>query len=238
MRWKMKKLPEEGGCPGSTLRVPWRHPRRPFLQEKPKEFNDTPDYLWKYFINRVRDRLHFVLCFSPVGDKFRTRARKFPGLVAYCTINWFFPWPVEALLDVATKFLEPYEMETDDKTKQLLYAFVANIHNIVNEASTDYFQRFRKAVYCTPKSYLGFIDLYRDIYKEKVRCLGHIATPPPPPKSAAEFGRPRRFVPPICWLSAFRQFVRRFVGISSPIWGGGGDIGIPLHSKTHRHIVW
>lgn len=32
---------------------------------------DTPDYLWKFFVNRVRDQLHFVLCFSPVGDKFR-----------------------------------------------------------------------------------------------------------------------------------------------------------------------
>jgi len=144
-------------------------------KERPKEFNDTPDYLWKYFINRVRDRLHFCLCFSPVGDKFRTRARKFPGLIAYCTINWFFPWPAEALLDVATKFLEPYEMETDVKTKTALYAFVANLHTIVTDASVEYFQRFRKAVYCTPKSYLGFIDLYRDIYKEKVSAVHILA---------------------------------------------------------------
>eukprot|EP00667_Euglena_gracilis_P000005 EG_transcript_5 len=144
-------------------------------KERPKEFNDTPDYLWKYFINRVRDRLHFVLCFSPVGDKFRTRARKFPGLIAYCTINWFFPWPNEALLDVATKFLEPYEMETDAKTKTALYGFVANIHSIVTDSTTEYFQRFRKAVYCTPKSYLGFIDLYRNIYKEKVDGINLLA---------------------------------------------------------------
>jgi len=144
-------------------------------KERPKEFNDTPDYLWKYFINRVRDRLHFVLCFSPVGDKFRTRARKFPGLVAYCTINWFFPWPAEALLDVATKFLEPFEMEADEKTKTALYGYVANLHTIVTDASVEYFQRFRKAVYCTPKSYLGFIDLYRDIYREKVNGVHLLA---------------------------------------------------------------
>jgi len=27
--------------------------------------------LWQYFINRVKDNLHTVLCFSPVGNKFR-----------------------------------------------------------------------------------------------------------------------------------------------------------------------
>jgi dynein heavy chain, axonemal len=32
--------------------------------------------LWIYFINRVRDCLHMVLAFSPVGTKFRERARK------------------------------------------------------------------------------------------------------------------------------------------------------------------
>ena len=31
-------------------------------------------FLWNYFINRVKDNLHTVLCFSPVGNKFRERA--------------------------------------------------------------------------------------------------------------------------------------------------------------------
>lgn len=32
--------------------------------------------LWDFFINKVRKYLHIVLCFSPVGDKFRIRARQ------------------------------------------------------------------------------------------------------------------------------------------------------------------
>ena len=38
--------------------------------------------------------------------------------------------------------------------------------------------------------------------------------PPPPPKSAAEFGRPRRFVPLICWVSEFRPFVLPILWVS------------------------
>ena len=30
--------------------------------------------LWNYFIGRVKDHLHMVLAFSPVGVKFRERA--------------------------------------------------------------------------------------------------------------------------------------------------------------------
>ena len=30
--------------------------------------------LWNYFISRVKDHLHCVLAFSPVGNKFRERA--------------------------------------------------------------------------------------------------------------------------------------------------------------------
>lgn len=35
----------------------------------------SPLLLWQYFINRVKDNLHTVLCFSPVGTKFRSRAQ-------------------------------------------------------------------------------------------------------------------------------------------------------------------
>lgn len=49
--------------------------------------------LYQYFINRVRDHLHIVLAFSPVGQKFRERARKFPALFSACTIDWLLPWP-------------------------------------------------------------------------------------------------------------------------------------------------
>jgi dynein heavy chain len=36
--------------------------------------------LWNFFINRVKDKLHMILAFSPVGNKFRERSQKFPSL--------------------------------------------------------------------------------------------------------------------------------------------------------------
>lgn len=59
-----------------------------------------------------------MLCFSPVGQKFRDRARKFPALFNECTIDWFLPWPEEALVSVAETFIKNFKkLETKDETK-------------------------------------------------------------------------------------------------------------------------
>jgi dynein heavy chain len=138
-------------------------------------FQDTPDWLWRYFINRVRERLHFVLCFSPVGVKFRTRARKFPGLISCCYINWFLPWPEKALLSVSEKTIKAFKMETDDKTKEGLQFLMSWIHNMMLQRSDEYFQRYRRNVYSTPKSYLSFIQSYTDVYTQKYNAIAEDA---------------------------------------------------------------
>ena len=69
----------------------------------------TVDELWAFFIERVRSNLHLSLCFSPVGVKFSTRAQQFPGLINGCTIDWFLPWPEQALSDVATAYIGKFK---------------------------------------------------------------------------------------------------------------------------------
>jgi len=68
----------------------------------------TPSELYTYLVDRLRDNLHIVLCFSPVGSKFRERARKFPALFNECCIDWFLPWPEEALISVATSYISKF----------------------------------------------------------------------------------------------------------------------------------
>lgn len=74
--------------------------------------------LWKFFIDRVRDNLHICLCFSPIGDKFRNRALKFPGLISGCTMDWFTRWPNEALRAVADKFFVDMDIVCSEQTKK------------------------------------------------------------------------------------------------------------------------
>ena len=45
--------------------------------------------VWGYFVQQCKQRLHVVLCLSPIGNAFRDRLRQNPSLVNCCTIDWF-----------------------------------------------------------------------------------------------------------------------------------------------------
>jgi dynein heavy chain len=121
---------------------------------------------WSYFLNLVRKNLHVVLCFSPVGDDFRTRAKKFPALVNCTVIDWFQPWPKEALHSVGVKFLKEVELGSD-AVREGVERFMPNSFDSVNKMAQKFFQSDRRYVYTTPKSYLELLKLYRKLLETK-----------------------------------------------------------------------
>lgn len=74
---------------------------------------DTKEFRWQYYVNRARENLHVILAMSPAGDTLRVRCRNFPGLVSNTNIDWFFPWPEDALAAVASYFLVNVELDDE-----------------------------------------------------------------------------------------------------------------------------
>ena len=137
-----------------------------------KSYDPSPDELWNVFINRVKDNLHMVLCFSPVGQKFRDRAQQFPSLFNECSINWFLPWPEEALVSVAENFVKDFnELDTEEETKIEIQNHMGSVHIMVNQVCEQYLKRMRRHVYVTPKSFLSFIGFYKELYLQKYTAL-------------------------------------------------------------------
>lgn len=99
---------------------------------------DNKDNCWNYFIGRVKKNLHMALCFSPVGESFRSRSRKFPAIVNCTVIDWFHAWPEDALLSVASKFLAEIEMQSDE-VRDAVVKFMPYSFKVVNDYSAQIF---------------------------------------------------------------------------------------------------
>lgn len=130
---------------------------------------DSRENCWKYFIEKVRGLLKVVLCFSPVGNTLRVRARNFPSLVNCTTIDWFHEWPQEALESVSYRFLS----EIDVLPKALAHPvsrFMAYVHKSVNDISKVYLLNDKRYNYTTPKSFLELVSLYSKLLTEKVKA--------------------------------------------------------------------
>jgi len=121
---------------------------------------------WEYYINQIRRNLHVVLAFSPVGDAFRTRARKFPAIVNCTVIDWFQPWPHEALFSVGKKFMAGVEFASQG-VRNVVESFLPYSFTQVNLMANKFRNVERRHVYTTPKSFLELLKLYSGLLDSK-----------------------------------------------------------------------
>ncbi|XP_023289677.1 dynein heavy chain 6, axonemal [Orussus abietinus] len=131
---------------------------------------DNRDAIYQYFIDRVRNTLHLMLCMSPVGDAFRRRCRMFPSLVNCCTIDWFSKWPNEALLSVAENTLSSTFGEHPEKVTALSTICVS-MHESVEAMTIRFFEEVRRRYYTTPSSYLELLKLYMATTSKKMEQI-------------------------------------------------------------------
>lgn len=127
---------------------------------------DSRQHMMEFFIDRVRRNLHVVLAFSPVGEVFRARARKFPALITCTSIDWFHPWPRDALVSVAASFMKNVEL-ADEEIRENISHHMAEVHMSVTTMSETFFEQQRRNNYVTPKSFLELISFYKSFLSDR-----------------------------------------------------------------------
>eukprot|EP00930_Biecheleria_cincta_P008309 TRINITY_DN10972_c0_g3_i1.p1 TRINITY_DN10972_c0_g3~~TRINITY_DN10972_c0_g3_i1.p1 ORF type:complete len:4176 (-),score=874.55 TRINITY_DN10972_c0_g3_i1:69-11708(-) len=129
---------------------------------------ETRDSIWQYFVELIRENMHIVLAFSPIGEGFRSRCRQFPSIINCATIDWFSPWPPDALLAVAQRYYggAPKELGLESLVPQLSQ-ISQYMHSTSKDAAEDFFERLRRRTYMTPTSYLELIGLFTDLVGKK-----------------------------------------------------------------------
>ncbi|KAJ4461063.1 putative Dynein heavy chain 6; axonemal [Paratrimastix pyriformis] len=129
------------------------------------------DEVMAYFVSLTRARLHVILCMSPIGATLRNRLRQYPSLVNCCALDWFDPWPTDALLQVARRRLVDMHTINDAMRDQIAQVFV-HIHTSVKDAAEQFYQQLRRRTYVTPTSYLEHdLDAALPEYRRAMRAV-------------------------------------------------------------------
>lgn len=72
------------------------------------------------------------------------------------------------MVSVAETFIKNFkELDTPNETKLELMKHMGNVHLMVTEVCDRYFQKMRRQVYVTPKSYLSYLQSYKNLYTQK-----------------------------------------------------------------------
>jgi len=121
----------------------------------------TREALWQFFVSKCSNNLHVVMAMTPVGDLLSRRCRSFPGMVNNANIDWLFPWPDEALLDVASELIHPDDPLIPAKNRDAIIQHMVYVHKSVCELSEEFIKKLRRQNFVTPKNYLDFIATYQ-----------------------------------------------------------------------------
>jgi dynein heavy chain len=116
------------------------------------------------FVKQAKNSLHMVLAFSPIGDDFKRRLRMFPSLVNCCAIDWFLPWPKDALESVANTFLKQID---ELPSREGVVQICVDMQTRVQELTNRYRDEMRRYYYVTPTSYLILIKTFSGMLDKK-----------------------------------------------------------------------
>jgi dynein heavy chain len=81
------------------------------------------------------------------------------------------PWPEQALVAVSSALITPFQIETTDEIKAQLIDHMGFVHRCADSTCEDYFEKVRRSMYQTPKSYLSFIHSYKKMYTDRLQII-------------------------------------------------------------------
>jgi len=90
----------------------------------------------------------------------------FPGIISCTSIDWFFEWPLDALIDVSSRFLNDIEFPSDE-IRDAVGAHMSYVHLSIGEANKEFLATERRNNYTTPTSFLELINFYKLLLAKK-----------------------------------------------------------------------
>lgn len=140
--------------------------RNKIIEEMAQYTQGTINQKWGYFVGKCKENLHMVLCMSPEGEAFRKRILTFPGLVNCTTIDWFLPWPEDALRSTAASAIGKIN-QIPSEEKDGVVDVCADMQNRVFQMSQKMIVELKRFFFVTPTSYLELLSTISKLIQER-----------------------------------------------------------------------
>ena len=140
--------------------------------------------IMRTFHARAMQRLHLVVCVSPVGSAFKALVSNYPGFAHRTTVDWYHAWPAEGLCSVAKHILSSehvlpasvidvddghsistYSSSTD--MQQQIADISTEIHGAAVQASEELIHQRGDRVYVTSPTFIDLLETFRSVFGEK-----------------------------------------------------------------------
>ncbi|CRG99093.1 dynein heavy chain, putative [Plasmodium relictum] len=134
-------------------------------QIKYLNIGESNEDVFNYYINKIRKNFKIAITHSPISNLYRDRLIKFPSFLSNFSFIYFLPWPYEALVNVANKFLN--DVEINDELKKKICEHMAFVHTSTNEMNKKYLKQKNRYNYVIPKTFLEYIYFYKNLLSVK-----------------------------------------------------------------------
>lgn len=125
----------------------------------------SPLAVFSFFISRCKQKLHVMLCLSPIGSSFRNRLRLYPSFVNCCTIDWFVDWPEDALEMIGIKWMK--DVHLSEEIKSVATLACKHFHVTAKKLSDEFYQKTNRKTYITSSAFLELIKCFTHFTNSK-----------------------------------------------------------------------
>ncbi|XP_054010575.1 dynein axonemal heavy chain 7-like [Hylaeus anthracinus] len=122
-----------------------------------------------YFIEQCKNNLHIVICFNSTNKETRSYLHRYPELVKYCTINCYETWPITALKEISSKYVQ--DIKIHENIKADVVKACVKLYNNAQEISTEYYNGTDRTIHITLSAFLHMLKLYAYLMSKKQKDI-------------------------------------------------------------------
>jgi len=124
---------------------------------------------WEHFLKKIRQNLHVIISISTSGVILKKKLRLFPSLLNSTTIDWYLPWPEEALLSTADIFMLEGknsgnlfgDLANNMKLKEKIIRMWVENYKEIQGLCERYFRELKGYYHVTPSAYLDCMNIFK-----------------------------------------------------------------------------